>query len=174
MLQFLLSSLRLPVRLRHSGARRRPGAHHPGARRRLVPSTFTRLRLVAAVLCCLAAPATGQAPVENRFQAFLAPSDTIHKGRLWLLAGGGAAAYTAASIGLYHIWYKDYPLGKFHFFDDYGEWENMDKAGHLFTAYAESYLAYKGARWTGIQERPAAWIGAGVGTLLQATIELGV
>lgn len=190
MLQFLLSSLRLPVHLRCFGAKLRPGAklrlvpstftrrcllphQHPGARQSLVPSTFTRLCLVAAFLCSLGPPATGQSPpAENRIQAFLAPSDTLHKGRLWLLAGGGAAAYTATSIGLYSIWYKDYPLGKFHFFDDYGEWENMDKAGHLFTAYAESYLAYKGARWTGIQERPAAWIGAGVGTLLQATIEV--
>ena len=167
MLQFLLSSLRLPARLRCFGA------HSPGARRRLVPGTFTRRCLVAAVSCCLAGPATSQSPpAESRFQTFLAPSDTLHKGRLRLLAGGGAAAYTATSIGLYHIWYKDYPLGKFHFFDDYGEWENMDKAGHFLTAYAESYLAYKGARWTGIRERPAAWIGAGVGTLLQATIEV--
>lgn len=103
---------------------------------------------------------------------FLAPADTFNRQRFWILAGSGAAAYTAASVGLYSIWYKDYPLGKFQIFDDFGEWEHVDKAGHLFTAYFQSHLAYHGARWTGIKHRPAAWIGAGVSTLLQSTIEV--
>ena len=103
---------------------------------------------------------------------FWTPADSLDKKRFWYLTGGGALAYTGASIGLYHIWYKDYPLGNFRFFDDWGQWENMDKWGHAFTAYTESYLAYKGARWTGIDHKPAVWIGAGIGTLLQGTIEI--
>lgn len=63
-------------------------------------------------------------------------------------------------------------MGKFRFFDDRGEWEDVDKYGHFFTAYTESYLAFRGAQWTGIRHKPAVWIGAGVGTLLQTTVEV--
>jgi len=104
--------------------------------------------------------------------SFWTPSDTLNPKRFWTLAGGGALVYTTASIGLYQVWYKDYPLGKFRIFDDWGEWENMDKWGHFITAYTESYLAYKGARWTGVDQKSAVWIGAGVGMLLQGTIEV--
>lgn len=104
--------------------------------------------------------------------SFWEPADSFHRQRFTYLAGGAALAYTGTTIGLYHIWYKDYPQGRFRIFDDWGEWEHVDKAGHLITAYAESYLAYKGARWTGIPHRKAVWLGAGVGTLLQTTVEV--
>lgn len=101
----------------------------------------------------------------------LSPSDTLNKGRVWAIAGGGATVYTASTIGLYHIWYSDYPRSKFHFFDDRGEWESMDKAGHFLTAYSESVIAFHSLRWAGVSPKPAAWIGAGIGTILQGTIE---
>lgn len=104
--------------------------------------------------------------------SFWLPSDTLNKKRFWPLAGGSALAYTGASVGLYQIWYKNYDLEPIHSKDDWGEWENMDKWGHAMTAYTESYLAYKGARWTGLNERQATWTGAGIGTLLQLTVEV--
>lgn len=104
--------------------------------------------------------------------SFWEPADTFHRQRFTYLAGGAALAYTGTTIGLYHIWYKDYPQGRFRTFNDWGEWEHVDKAGHLIAAYAESYLAYKGARWTGMPHHKAVWLGAGVGTLLQTTVEV--
>lgn len=114
----------------------------------------------------------GGLSLSGQSSNFWIPSDTINKSRLWLVAGGGGLAYTAASIGLYEIWYKQYPRSNFQFFDDWGEWENMDKWGHAMTAYTESFLAYKGARWVGFEQKSAVWIGAGVGTLLQTTVEV--
>jgi len=104
--------------------------------------------------------------------SFWEPADSLNRGRLRLLVTSGAVGYSAAAVGLYSIWYKNYDLEPFHAFDDYGEWENMDKAGHSFTAYAYSYQAFKGMRWAGVRHKPAVWIGAGVGTLLQTTIEV--
>ena len=111
-------------------------------------------------------------PAKSQSANFWVPSDTLNKKRFWLVTGGGAIAYTGASIGLYEIWYKNFERGPFRTFDDWGEWENMDKWGHLMTAYTESYLAYKGARWTGLPQKKAALVGAGVGTLLQTTVEV--
>jgi hypothetical protein len=124
------------------------------------------------MLCLGAGLARGQGATPPPPPGFWSPADTLNPKRFWTLAGGGALAYTGASIGLYHAWYKDYELGGFRFFDDWGQWENMDKWGHLMTAYTESYLAYKGARWTGMEEKTAVWVGAGIGTLLQGTIEV--
>ncbi len=100
------------------------------------------------------------------------PADTIDKTRFWLCAGGGTLIYGSASWGLYNAWYKGYELTSFHLFDDWREWRHMDKAGHLFTAHMESHLAFKGARWTGMNRRAAMWTGFGVGMLLQSTVEV--
>ena len=111
-------------------------------------------------------------PLSGQTLGFWEPADSFHQKRFTYLAGSSALAYTATTIGLYHIWYKEYPQGSFRIFDDWGEWEHIDKAGHLLTAYTESYLAFKGARWTGIEHCKAVWIGAGISTLLQTTVEV--
>lgn len=100
------------------------------------------------------------------------PAPYFHKGRFWVSAGSGAAIYAGISVSLWNIWYKDYPLSGFHTFNDWGEWNDMDKAGHLFSAYIESNYVFKGALWTGIKRRPAMWTAMAVGTGLQATIEV--
>lgn len=128
--------------------------------------------LVFRTLLFLVLICGGSLALNAQTGRFWMPSDTLHKGRFWSLAGGGAAAYTGTSIGLYHIWYKNYETGPLHSKDDWGQWENMDKWGHLMATYTESYLAYKGARWTGLEENTSIWVGAGVGTLLQLTIEV--
>lgn len=124
------------------------------------------------LLCMLFLSFLSEARTQSARLPLLAPADTFHQKRFWYLAGGSAVAYTGATIGLYQIWYKDYELGEFHIFDDWGQWEHVDKAGHVITAYAQSYLAFKGARWTGIEHNKAVWIGAGVSTLLQTTVEV--
>lgn len=104
--------------------------------------------------------------------SFFQPADTLNKTRFWTVAGIGLTIYTSASIGLFQAWYKDYELVGFHSFNDLGEWNDMDKAGHLLTAHLESNLAFNGALWTGMDRRKAMWTGAGVGMLLQTTVEV--
>lgn len=104
--------------------------------------------------------------------SFFQPADTLNKTRFWTVAGIGLTLYTSASIGLYQAWYKDYELVGFHTFNDMGEWNDMDKAGHLLTAHLESNLSFKGALWTGMNRRKAMWTAAGVGMLLQSTVEV--
>lgn len=113
---------------------------------------------------------TGDTAQVNFFS--LEPAPYFHKGRFWISAGSGAAIYTGFSIALWNLWYKDYPLTTFHTFNDWGEWKDVDKAGHFLSAYIESYYVFKGARWTGMKRRPAMWTAMAVGTGLQATVEV--
>ena len=125
-----------------------------------------------AYILFLLLPFTTLFAQEVQRRAFLEPADTLSPGRFWACAGTGAAIYAGASVGLYQAWYKDYDLTGFHTFNDLGEWENMDKAGHFFTAYIESNLSFQGARWTGLDRRRSTYLAAGVGMLLQGTIEV--
>jgi len=111
-------------------------------------------------------------PTFQKTRSFLAPSDTFNKKRFYVSAGVGVGLYSAFSIGLWQAWYKDSELTKFHTFNDWNEWQQVDKAGHLYTAYNYSRWAYQGARWTGMSRKPAAWTSAGVGLLLQTTTEV--
>lgn len=103
---------------------------------------------------------------------WLVPSDTLNTRRLRTTAALGATFYAATSLGLYHAWYKGYDLGKFRTFDDSREWNQVDKGGHLLTAYYETRVAYEGARWTGLDKRRSLWVGGAVGTVLQGTVEV--
>lgn len=111
----------------------------------------------------------GQA--QERLQLLEMP-DTLHRGRFWTSVVGGTVIYAGVSYGLWQAWYKDFELGPFQFFNDWGEWEHLDKAGHLLTAYHEAQWVFDGARWTGMQRRKAMWTGVAVGAGLQMTIEV--
>lgn len=98
--------------------------------------------------------------------------DTLNRKRLTFVATAGALTYGGAVWSLYDLWYKNYDLGHFHTFNDINEWRGMDKAGHFYATYAESELAAGVARWAGLSQKQAAWLGAGSGMLIQTTLEV--
>ena len=115
---------------------------------------------------------TTQNSISQKRTSFLIPSDTLSKKRFWSVTAAGAVGYTGALIGMNELWYKQFPRSGFHLFNDWKEWNQMDKAGHLYTGYFESVWFYKGAKWTGLKEEKAILVGAGIGLLLQSSVEL--
>jgi hypothetical protein len=118
--------------------------------------------------------------VINGWSTALSQKDTLgfweyptelHKGRFWTAASTGVVAYTGALISLNELWYDQYPRTTFHFFNDATEWQQMDKAGHMFTAYFEADWIYSITRWTGMKRKPSIWTSAILATGLQATVE---
>lgn len=125
--------------------------------------------LIALLLCWLSLSTTAQ--TQERLP-FLQPADTLHQGRFWTCVGAGTAMYSGVSVGLWHFWYKNYERSGFQFFNDWGEWEHQDKAGHFLTAYHEAQWVYQGARWTGMSQRSSLWTGVAVASGLQLTVEM--
>lgn len=109
---------------------------------------------------------------SNTVNKFFTPADTLNKKRFNLALTSSSLIYTGFSIGLYNTWYRQYPQSKFHLFNDWNEWNNMDKAGHVYTSYFQGVLCYKGANWTGLEEDNSILVGAICGTLFQSTIEV--
>ncbi|MEM9259304.1 MAG: DUF2279 domain-containing protein [Bacteroidota bacterium] len=103
---------------------------------------------------------------------WLRPDSSFNSRRFLISAGTGAVLYGAASVGLYEAWYADYEQVGLHSFNDWPEWNQMDKTGHAFTAYMYSRYAFAGARWAGLKRPAARWAAFGVSTLLQSTIEV--
>jgi hypothetical protein len=92
--------------------------------------------------------------------------------RIWLVAGAHAAFWAGSYIALDKAWYADYPKAPFHFFNDNSEWNQMDKAGHLWTSYQVSRISGGLWRWTGLPRSTSAWLGGLSGVAYQSIIEI--
>ena len=100
-------------------------------------------------------------------------SSTIdYKLRKQIVVGGNVAAYSGTMIGLYSLWYKDYPFEKFHFFNDNKQWLQMDKVGHSFSCYYEGVAGIEMMKWAGYSKKQYSIIGGSFGFLIQTGIEV--
>ncbi len=98
-------------------------------------------------------------------------TDSLRKGRAWLVAGG-AAAFTVGSLSwLDHAWYQGYPRSAFHFFNDGDEWQQMDKMGHAHSTYQLGRAGHASFRWAGFNKSTSTWLGGSVGLIYLSGIE---
>lgn len=103
---------------------------------------------------------------------FWAPAPELNKGRFYTLNGTAAVAYGGTLTLLNKYWYSQFEKSKFHFYNDNGEWNQIDKVGHVWTAYAEGLYGIDLYRWSGLERKKAIWIGGSLGSLFQTTIEI--
>ncbi len=103
---------------------------------------------------------------------FFKPADSLDTRRVWLVASVGAVGYTASMVGLYHLWYKDYDLDGFRFYNDNDQWLQMDKAGHALTSYQLGRYASESMQWAGINDRLSTWAGGSFGLLYLISVEI--
>ena len=92
--------------------------------------------------------------------------------RIKIIAATNIVGYSGAMVGLYSAWYKNYPQTNFHSFNDISEWQQVDKIGHAYSAYAESKASMELWRWTGIDRKKRIWIAGMSGAFYQTVIEV--
>lgn len=92
--------------------------------------------------------------------------------RKWIVASGHAAMWGGTFIALNKAWYQGYDKSGFHLFDDGGEWNQMDKAGHIWTAYQLSRASGATWKWAGATASGATWLGGASAMAFQSIIEL--
>ncbi|PSL46442.1 putative lipoprotein DUF2279 [Chitinophaga niastensis] len=103
---------------------------------------------------------------------FFSIPDTTTKSHVWILSGTTVALYGSTLAVLNTAWYKGYPRSSFHFFNDMGEWNQMDKAGHIFSAYFIGKYSREMWRWSGLPPKKQIWIGGLSGLAFQSVIEV--
>lgn len=109
------------------------------------------------------------------FLAYGQGSDTsqhVNRKRLNTLIIASTVAYGITLAGLNELWYEDSPRESFHFFDDTGEWKQVDKIGHIYSAYYFSYGASRALRWCNVKPKKSDLIGSLVGFGVMLPIEI--
>ena len=127
--------------------------------------------LICIVLCTNVTAVIAQSDTIKSLH-FFEPSPVFDQKRFNYGMGGTVAMVTGFGIGLSTVWYSQYEQESFHLFNDWDEWQQMDKAGHIYTAYLQSHWWYKGSRWAGVSENNSILIGALAGTVFQASVEV--
>ena len=90
---------------------------------------------------------------------FFQPAPQYNAGRVDGTIIGEAIAGTVITFGLNYLWYKKFLHSRFHYFNDNGEWLQMDKVGHAATAYNIAAIQTDILRWGGVKPGKAAAIG---------------
>jgi hypothetical protein len=113
-------------------------------------------------------------PIRSLAQQGEVLPDTNSRPNYKLLRGLFAAQsvlYVGTLYGLSKSWYND-PLTNFTVADDTHEWKQLDKVGHMYTAYQISRVTAELYKTTGITKRQAIIYGAISGFFFQTPIEI--
>ena len=111
----------------------------------------------------------------SHYRQIISSGHTIYpynKKRVRLVTAANIIGYGGVMIGLNSAWYAQYPRSSFHFFDDNAEWLQVDKVGHAYGAYIESFASYEMWRWSGLPRKQRIWIGGLSGVAYQSIIEI--
>jgi len=98
-------------------------------------------------------------------------SSGINKKRLAIVIVGTSAAYGASLVALSNAWYKNAGTS-FHFFNDNNEWNQVDKAGHFYSAYQLSRVGKELFLWTNMSEKKSAIWGSAMSQVFMVTIDV--
>jgi hypothetical protein len=106
------------------------------------------------------------------YDRYIKASDTLNRNRYRAVSAGAITLWGGSLFFLNGIWYNNYPKSSFHTFNDFAEWQQMDKVGHVYSAYLGSKLFTTFFKWTGANKHKAILLGAGGGLAYQSVIEI--
>jgi uncharacterized protein YfiM (DUF2279 family) len=92
--------------------------------------------------------------------------------RLKAVIIGSGVAYTGSMIALSSVWYSQYDKQSFHFFNDAHEWKQMDKMGHLYSAFQLSSISSRTLQWTGVSKKKSDLAGTLTSFAIMSSIEV--
>ena len=107
-------------------------------------------------------------------QDTIAKSDSSRMNRkaLYRAVAFTGVYYAGAMMIMQNTWYRDRKVVPFHFFNDNKGYLQVDKFGHAFGAYVESYIGYQVLLHSGISKTKALIYGGSLGLVLQTPIEI--
>ncbi|RAK00060.1 putative lipoprotein DUF2279 [Larkinella arboricola] len=97
--------------------------------------------------------------------------EPCYRCRLRGLLIGESVVYAGTLYSLSRAWYNN-PLTNFKFFNDNREWLQLDKIGHMVTAYQIARVSAQAYRWAGVSDRKAALYAGLTGVIFQTPIEI--
>lgn len=89
-----------------------------------------------------------------------------------IVLGTEAVIIAGIMSSLYTSWYSGSETGGFHFYNDNGEWLQMDKFGHANSCYNFANIGYEALSMTGLDERRSILYGAPLGITIMTMVEI--
>jgi hypothetical protein len=116
----------------------------------------------------------GFIPLIANAQDSISKSDSNQQNRktLYKAIAFESVYYAGAMLVLQNSWYKDRRVVPFHFYNDNKGYLQVDKFGHAFGAYVESYVGYHCLLNAGVSKTNALIYGGSLGLILQTPIEI--
>ncbi len=99
-------------------------------------------------------------------------STQTNKKRLNTVLLGTGITYSASLVVLNEVWYKEQGKTDFHFFNDNSQWNQVDKAGHFYSAYQLSKIGKQLFMWTNMSEKKSAIWGSVMSQAIMIPIEI--
>ncbi|WP_417874868.1 DUF2279 domain-containing protein [Xanthomarina gelatinilytica] len=109
---------------------------------------------------------------QSKPNQFLKPSDTLNTFRRNAVVITEATMATLTLVGLNQLWYADYPKSKFHTLNDNNQWLQMDKLGHVFSAYQLGRLGANTLHWSGVSKQDQLIYGSTIGVAFLTVVEV--
>lgn len=128
--------------------------------------------MIKALICSAGMLLFSLPPVNSQDSVSIVPTGKINRNKLFTAIALESAVYAGGMYFLNNIWYKDHNRAPFHFDNDNRAYLQCDKFGHVFGAYAESYVGYRLLRNAGVKKGPALWFGGTLGLIMQTPIEI--
>lgn len=130
------------------------------------------MKLKPAILLLLLLYSCMDAKAQSDSSNTMKHKDSINYKRVWTVAGTEAALWTGSMAYLQFVWYKDARRVPFEFYNDSKGYLQVDKFGHMYGSYLESYIGYQSLRWAGLSKKKALIYGGTLGIFLQTPIEV--
>ncbi|NRA92890.1 MAG: DUF2279 domain-containing protein [Psychroserpens sp.] len=124
------------------------------------------LHIFFGVLCAV------QAFSQSKLDTFLKPNDTLNASRRNAVVITEAALGGLTLLALDQLWYADYPRSNFQTIDDSDEWLQMDKLGHVYSAYQLGKVGADVLAWSGVSERDQLLYGGTLGFTFLTAVEV--
>ena len=109
---------------------------------------------------------------QSKRDIALKPADTFSINRRNIVVISQATIATTTLVGLNQLWYKEYPKSNFHTINDNSEWLQMDKAGHVFSAYHLGKIGAETLSWAGVSKKNQLVYGATLGFVFLSSVEV--
>jgi len=105
-------------------------------------------------------------------RAIMQDTVSIKKSRLITVISGFSVGYLGSMAYLQYVWYKDHMRVPFEFYNDLRGYNQIDKFGHVYGAYMESYIGFHSLLWAGVSRKKAIIYGGSLGFFMQLPIEI--
>lgn len=99
-------------------------------------------------------------------------STQVKLNRLIPVASTFSSLYVGSMAYLQFVWYEDKERVPFEFYHDLEGYKQIDKFGHMYGSYLESYTGFHSLLWSGVPRKQAIWIGGSLGFIMQLPIEI--